>query len=108
MLLTVGNIIRKVVNLKKTQSMEKRGIDIASLPEYLIYELDEGRPIYYQGYQEVLDKTKTVDQIMSSSVLQAVLIELIKEHLKPLFGKEYIILANEIGIQFSAKLLAKC
>lgn len=82
--------------------MDRRGTQVADLPKYLIYEMDDGHPIYYQGYQEVLEKTKTIDQIMGSSVLQALLIELIKDYLKPLFGSTYTILANEIGIQFSA------
>lgn len=75
----------------------------ATIPEYLIYEMDEGEPIYYRGYKEVLNQTKTAEQVMGSSVLQSVLIELIKDHLKPLFGKEYVMLANELGIQFSKK-----
>lgn len=83
--------------------MEKQEIQVAKLPDYLIYESDRGHPIYYQGYQEVINKTKTIDQIMGSSVLQALLIELIKDYLKPLFGETYIILANEVGLQFSPK-----
>lgn len=83
--------------------MEKAQAEVANLPEYLIYELDKGQPIYYDGYEEVLNNTKTLDQIMGSSVLQALLVELIKDFLKPLFGSDYVILAHEIGIKFNEK-----
>lgn len=61
------------------------------VPEALIYEMDEGTPIYYRGYREVLSGAKTTEQVMGSGILQAVLIELIKDFLKPLFGKDCVI-----------------
>ena len=73
------------------------------VPDHLVYEMDEGKAIYYHGYQDVLNQTKTSEQIMGSSVLQSLIIELIKDYLKPLFGKEYVILSSEIGLQFSKK-----
>lgn len=83
--------------------MAGTNIQTEPIPDYLIYEMDEGRPIYYRGYQEVLNQTKTAEQIMGSSILESLLIELIKDFLKPLFGKEYVILANELGIKFARK-----
>ncbi len=73
------------------------------VPEALIFEMDEGTPIYYRGYREVLSGAKTTEQVMGSGILQAVLIELIKDFLKPLFGKDFVLLSNEVGIQFSRK-----
>ena len=45
-----------------------------NIPNYLVYEIMDGKPIYYRGYQSVLNKTKTLEQIMGCSSLQAVLI----------------------------------
>lgn len=73
------------------------------IPEHLIYEMDEGRPIYYRGYMDVVNQVKTAEQIMGSGVLQSLLIELIKDYLKPLFGQEYVVLSSELGLQFSKK-----
>lgn len=28
----------------------------AAVPDYLVYEMDEGQPIYYRGYKEVIEK----------------------------------------------------
>lgn len=41
------------------------------MPEYLIYEIVKGKPIYYKGYKDVLNKTKTFEEIMMDSTLQA-------------------------------------
>ena len=41
------------------------------IPDYLVYEVMDGKPIYYRGYQSVLNKTKTLEQIMGCSSIQA-------------------------------------
>ncbi len=44
------------------------------IPDYLVYEVMDSKPIYYRGYQSVMSKTKTLEQIMGCSSLQAELI----------------------------------
>lgn len=73
------------------------------IPDYLIYEMDEGRPIYYRGYMDVINQVKTAEQVMGSGILQSLLIELIKDFLKPRFGPQYLILSSELGLQFAKK-----
>ena len=41
------------------------------VPNYLIYEVVKGEPIYYKGYKDVLNKTKTFEEIIMDSTLQA-------------------------------------
>jgi Putative restriction endonuclease len=41
------------------------------VPDYLIYEVSKGKPIYYKGYKDVLNKTKTFEEIKMDSTLQA-------------------------------------
>lgn len=68
------------------------------VPDYLVYEIMDGKPIYYRGYKDVLNKTKTLEDIMGCSSLQAVLIEYILGiFYKHLDRKIYRILTNEIG-----------
>jgi hypothetical protein len=44
------------------------------VPDSLIYEVtEEGKPIYYKGYKDVLNKTKTHEKIITESQLQAAL-----------------------------------
>lgn len=73
------------------------------VPEYLIYEMDEGQPIYYRGYRDVLNGVKAPEEIMGSSILQSILIELVKNYINSKLSKEYVVLSNELGLLFSKK-----
>ncbi len=71
-----------------------------TVPEELIYEIDEGTPIYYRGYREVmLGKLKTED-IMGTSKKQSFLINeilfFLNSHLRPYF----LLFTNELGLKF--------
>lgn len=41
-----------------------------AIPDYLVYEVLDGQPLYYKGYQEVLAGRQKLEDIMGSSVLQ--------------------------------------
>ena len=80
-----------------------RQIAIQDIPESLIYEMVDGRPIYYKGYKEVLSKTKTIEEIMGSSALHSLLIYLIQTFLFEKLGKNYLFLSGELGFQWAKK-----
>ncbi len=72
-----------------------------NVPASLIYEVLDGQPVYYRGYEEVMAKTKTLDDIMGSSGLQSFLLACIMESmLEQLDRKKYKVLSNEVGIRF--------
>ena len=73
------------------------------IPDFLIYEMDEGKPIYYKGYKEVLNKTKTAEQIMGSSALQSLLVTLILDVLRDKLSDNYLRLSAELGFKFKKK-----
>lgn len=73
------------------------------IPDVLIYEMDEGQPIYYRGYRQVLNKTKTIENIMGSSALQSLLTMLITDFLGKNLSNNYIRLAAELGFKFKKK-----
>ncbi len=50
---------------------KKRKKSPVKVPDYLIYEVVGGKPIYYKGYKDVLNKTKTFEEIRMDSTLQA-------------------------------------
>lgn len=75
------------------------------IPKHLIYEVVDGQPIYYRGYQDVLNETKTFEEIMGDSTLQAWL----KAHISILIGallmeKGYEITAGEQGLNLPNKV----
>ena len=70
------------------------------IPEALIYEMVEGKPIYYRGWQDVLKGKKTVEQIMASSLMQSYLVSEINVATHIALRKKYILGTNEAGLKF--------
>ena len=71
------------------------------LLEHLTYEMDNGKPIYYRGWQEVLSGKKQLEQIMGSSILQSLIVSGIIGFLyNNLPKKLFRIGGNELGLLF--------
>lgn len=89
------------------QAAEKKKKEQAGYPEipsYLIYEVLDGKPVYYKGYRDVLAKTKTLEEIMGSSVLQSVIIDYLLRACYAVFDASvFRILTNELGSHLSNK-----
>lgn len=74
------------------------------IPEYLVYEVIDGKPIPYRGYAAVLNKEKTLEDIMGSSSLQSVIVSVILKFLYQSIPEEiYVIATNEAGIHLDKK-----
>jgi Uma2 family endonuclease len=88
-----------------TKTEEKRKIKKRkNIPKELIYEMRKGSPIYYRDYKEVLEGKKTLEEVMGSSELQAILTYLLLKWLAmKLDSKKYIIATNEAGYKFAPK-----
>ncbi|MCF8243859.1 MAG: Uma2 family endonuclease [Saprospiraceae bacterium] len=69
-----------------------------TLPEELVYETLAGRVYYRKGYRDVLNKTKTIEEIMGSSGLQSIIVSYLMKTLFKLDDEKYWILSNEIGL----------
>lgn len=69
----------------------------------LIYEMVEGKPVYYQGYKDYLKGKKQIEELMGSSKLQSLIISKIIRLLYNFYNDDYLIFTNELGIQFSNK-----
>jgi Uma2 family endonuclease len=89
----------KVAEKKKTKKATKKGI-----PKALIYEMRHGSPIYYRDYEKVLAGEKTLEEVMGSSELQAILTFLLLKWLATkLDTKKYLVATNEVGYKFAPK-----
>jgi hypothetical protein len=73
------------------------------ISESLIYEQVNGKPLFYNGYKEVLSGKKSLESIMGSSFIQAILIARILSWLNANFSDKYMVLTNEVGIQIDKK-----
>lgn len=72
------------------------------IPDALIYEIMDGKPVYRKGYRDVLSGKKTTEEIMGSSSLRA----LIVSYLTILIGKSldedrYFALTGEPGVHIN-------
>lgn len=76
---------------------------LQNIPRKLVYEMVDDKPIYYRGYKEYLNGTKQIEQLMGSSYLQSLIITRLVYFLMSNLGKEYVVLTNEIGLQFKGK-----
>lgn len=72
------------------------------IPDYLIYEVMDGKPIYYKGYRDVLAGKKTTTEIMGASSLQSVIIShLMKVILLFIDEDQYFVLVSEPGVHLN-------
>ncbi|QRR03225.1 Uma2 family endonuclease [Dyadobacter sandarakinus] len=70
-----------------------------TVPNVLIHEVIDGKPLYRKGYREVLAKTKAVEDIMGSSSLQAFIITYLTIWIgRHMDDNKYTILSNEAGL----------
>lgn len=86
---------------KPAASQRKKKVKI---PQVLVYEVLEDQPIYYKGYRDVLDKTKTLEDIMGCSSLQFALIDYFQRILYTAFPAfRYWIASNEAGLHIGLR-----
>jgi Uma2 family endonuclease len=79
-------------------------IPAKKIPASLIYEIMDGKPIYYKGYREVIGQTKTKAEIMGASTLQNFILQYILRILfRNLDENEFHILTNEQGLHVGLK-----
>ena len=70
----------------------------------LVYEQIDGKAIYYRGYKDVLNGKKTLEEIMSCSDLQGILVSLLNGVLfSKIDRKQYILCSNEFGLHIGKK-----
>lgn len=74
------------------------------IPDYLVYEILDGQPLYYRGYEEVLAGRKKLEDIMGSSGLQFFILEyFLRLIVKADPDEDYIIGNNEAGLHLEAQ-----
>ena len=69
------------------------------IPNALIYEVLNGRPLYYRGYKDVLNGARKHEDIVGGSSLQAILVSLIHSFMMANRDKtKYLPVTNEAGV----------
>lgn len=79
-----------------------RRLSARNIPTALIYEMWQGKPVYYRGYRDVLSGKKTIQEVMSCSDLQGVLVYLLGFYVgNHVNRKKYLLATNEIGLHLA-------
>lgn len=79
------------------------------IPSYLVYEVLNGRPLYYRGYKEVIEKNLNPESIMGSSSLQSIIVSLIHTYVMVNRDKnKYIPVTNEAGVHLDVNNNLSC
>lgn len=86
-----------------TALAEKRAIkQIAYVPSTLVYEELNGRLLYRKDYKKFLNRTKTIEEIMGCSSLQAAIVSVFLSYLyRQVEDDGYEIMTNEAGLHVS-------
>ncbi|MBD2703296.1 Uma2 family endonuclease [Spirosoma sp. BT702] len=91
------------------QKSRRNGLQSRNIPPSLIYEIWNGKPVYYQDYQDVLVGTKTVQEVRSCVDIEGVLLALINGHPGITINrKENVLAANKVGISISKNDIVCC
>lgn len=70
-----------------------------NIPPYLVYEIMDGKPIYYKGYREVLLQKKTFEEIMGASSLQSIIIYYLVGFISKFIDEDrFMVLSGEAGL----------
>ena len=72
---------------------------LRNVPDYLIYEIMDGNPIYYKGFREVISGKKQIEEIMGSSKLQSYIVSYLTAKFINFLDEDlFTVLAHEAGI----------
>jgi Uma2 family endonuclease len=75
---------------------------VSPIPKVLIYEVWNGKPIYYKGYRDVLAGRKTPQEVMACSDLQGAIVAVLMGFLfNAINRKKYLLATNEIGLHLA-------
>jgi Uma2 family endonuclease len=72
------------------------------IPKSLIYEMYDGKPMYYKGYKDVMNHLKRTEEIMGQSDIQGIIVNVILRYLmRNIDDEKYFAMSNETGFHLS-------
>ncbi len=92
-----------------TATQEKEQPKAQAILSALVYEVLNGRPLYYRGYKEVIEKNLNPEHVMGTSSLQSLLITLITAFvMNNRDKKRYLPFTNEAGVHLDLNSNLSC
>lgn len=82
----------------------KKTIKRKEIPDSFIYEILDGKPLYYKGYKKAIRNNQNAESIMGTSSLQAAILDYLVRILhKILDENKFWIFYGELGLHISHK-----
>ncbi len=101
-----GRTARQGSTPGKTAASGKKASEV---PDALMYEMDNGVPIYYRGYKEVLAGKKSFDAVTGLTLVQSyVIAKILKLLFRQLPDTHYEVLSSELGLQLDCDSWRVC
>lgn len=85
---------------RKKPSPHKRD---KKIPDSFIYEIMDGKPLYYKGYKQAIKNNLNAESIMGASTLQAFIVAYLVRLLHKATNDNYFVFAGEPGLHISHK-----
>ncbi|MGN6353045.1 MAG: hypothetical protein ACTHLB_06625 [Parafilimonas sp.] len=73
------------------------------IPDSFIYEIMDGKPLYYKGYKQAIKNNLNAESIMGASTLQAFIVAWLVKLLHQVIGNEYMVFTGEPGLHINHK-----
>ena len=88
--------------MEQTITKQEQKIIIPRIPDELVYEKINGKPVYYKGYKEVIKQNKQIVEIMGCSDIQSAIIDVIVMLLHDNIKRDkYKLFYNELGLHLN-------
>jgi hypothetical protein len=73
------------------------------IPDSFIYEIMDGRPLYYKGYKKAIRNNLNAESITGASSLQAFIVAYLVKLLYQVINNNYLIFTGDPGLHISHK-----
>lgn len=92
----------EVIQSKKTTAVRKQRA--SKIPDSYIYEIMDGKPLYYKGYKNAIKHKKNAESIMGTSSLQSKLLEFFLRLVFKTFSEQYFhVFTGEPGLHLELR-----
>ena len=92
------------MTIAQTETRQTRTARPKKIPDALICEIMDGKPLYYKGYQDVLTGKKKAAEIMGSSSLQAFIVSYLMKCIYSFIDDDaYTVLVSEPGVHLDRR-----
>ena len=81
----------------------KKSVRHKKIADSFIYEIMDGKPLYYKGYKQAIRNNQNAESIMGASSLQAFIVAYLVKILHQVYSNHFLIFTGEPGLHINHK-----